>query len=180
MSTTPNSPEELLTILSYRHQLLLSARADKNPGSFKHINNYAGQTEFVDSSLVRGTLIKSFDFYQALKHPFSKAAYIMFVISEIHPFLDGNGRVARVMMNAELTKEMQSKIIIPTVYREDYLGALRKLTRQSDPKPYIRMLARTHEFSATIVSEDMDKMQALLEQSNAFLEHTEGKLRIIG
>lgn len=180
MITTPNSPEELLTILSYRHQLLLSARADKNPGSFKHINNYAGQTEFVDSSLVRGTLIKSFDFYQALKHPFAKAAYIMFVISEIHPFLDGNGRVARVMMNAELTKAMQSKIIIPTVYREDYLGALRKLTRQSDPKPYIRMLARTHEFSATIVSEDMDKMQALLEQSNAFLEHTEGKLRIIG
>lgn len=180
MSTTPNSPEELLTILSYRHQLLLSARADKNPGSFKHINNYAGQTEFVDSSLVRGTLLKSFNYYQALKHPFAKAAYIMFVISEIHPFLDGNGRVARVMMNAELTKAMQSKIIIPTVYREDYLGALRKLTRQSDPKPYIRMLVRTHEFSATIVSEDMDKMQALLEQSNAFLEHTEGKLRIIG
>ncbi|WP_262912214.1 hypothetical protein [Algoriphagus sp. AGSA1] len=42
------------------------------------------------------------------------------------------------------------------------------------------MLTRTHEFSATIVSGDMDKMQALLEQSNAFLEHTEGKLRIIG
>ncbi|GAI76162.1 unnamed protein product, partial [marine sediment metagenome] len=30
---------------------------------------------------------------------------IMFVISEIHPFLDGNGRIARVMMNAELVKE---------------------------------------------------------------------------
>jgi len=41
------------------------------------------------------------------------------------------------------------------------------------------MLARTHEFSATIVSEDMDEMQALLEQSNAFLEHTEGKLKVI-
>jgi hypothetical protein len=65
------------------------------------------------------------------------------------------------------------------VYRDDYLGALRKLTRQSDPKPYIRMLARTHEFSAKIVSDDMDEMQILLEESNAFLEHTEGKLKII-
>jgi len=179
MSTTPTSPEELLTILTYRHKVLLSSRGDKKPGQFKDKNNFAGQTVFVDATLVKGTLTKSFEFYQALQHPFAKAAYIMFVVSEIHPFLDGNGRVARVMMNAELTKAAQSKIIIPTVYRDDYLGALRKLTRQSDPKPYLRMLARTHEFSATIISEDMDEMQALLEQSNAFLEHTEGKLKVI-
>ena len=102
----------------------------------------------------------------------------MFVVSEIHPFLDGNGRMARVMMNAELAKAEQSKIIIPTVYRDDYLGALRKLTRQGDAKTYIRMLTRAHQFSATIVSEDMDEMQALLVQSNAFLEHTEGKLKV--
>ena len=30
--------------------------------------------------------------------------FMMFMISEIHPFLDGNGRLARVMMNAELVK----------------------------------------------------------------------------
>jgi len=179
MNTIPRSPEELLTILKYRHKVLLSSRIDKKPGEFKDKNNFAGQTSFVDANLVKGTLIKSFDFYQALKHPFAKAAYIMFVVSEVHPFLDGNGRMARVMMNAELTKAEQSKIIIPTVYRDDYLGALRKLTRQGDPKTYIRMLTRTHEFSATIVNDNMDEMQTLLEQSNAFLEHTEGKLRIV-
>jgi len=27
---------------------------------------------------------------------------MMFLVSEVHPFLDGNGRIARVMMNAEL------------------------------------------------------------------------------
>jgi len=179
MSITPKTPEELLAILLYRHKILLSARESKNPGKFKDRNNFAGQTSFVDFTLVRGTLVKSFDFYQALEHSFSKAAYMMFVISEVHPFLDGNGRIARVMMNAELTKEGQSKIIVPTVYRDDYMGALRKLTRQLQPDPYIRMLQRAHEFSETIYNEDLEEMQEHLTQCNAFLEHTEGKLRII-
>lgn len=179
MLIAPSSAEELIKILSYRHRVLLNARADKNPGQFKDKNNRAGETVFVDFKLVRGTLIKGFDFYQALQHPFSKAAYMMFMLSEIHPFLDGNGRVARVMMNAELVKGGQSKIIIPAVYRDDYMGSLRKLTRQQDPDPYIRMLQRAHEFSENIYGDDMDEMQEYIEQCNAFLEHTEGKLKII-
>jgi hypothetical protein len=46
----------------------------------------------------------------------------------------------RVMMNAELSAKRLSKIIIPTVYREDYMGALRKLTRQRVADAYVRML----------------------------------------
>lgn len=179
MSIAPESAEHLMELLKYRHKILLSARTDKKPGEFKDKNNFASQTTFVEAGLVKGTLIKSFDYYQALKHPFARAVYMMFVVSEIHPFLDGNGRIARVMMNAELVKGGQSKIIIPTMYRDDYLGALRKLTRQGNPEVYIRMLSRTHEFSDTIASESLDEMQLLLERSNAFIEHTEGNLQII-
>lgn len=178
MNKVPESPEELLELLRYRHSILLSSRLDKTPGSFKNQNNFAGQTSFVDYKLVKGTLIKGYEYYNALVHPFAKAAYMMFMISEVHPFLDGNGRVARVMMNAELTHGKQSKIIIPTVYRDDYLGALRKLTRRKDTDTYIKMLSRTHEFSETIVSDDVDEMQIQLEKCNAFLEHTEGRLKI--
>lgn len=179
MGLTPNSSDDFIKILKYRHKIILSAREDKNPGLFKTKNNFAGSTSFVDMNLVNGTLIKSFDFYQALRHPFAKAAYMMFVVSEVHPFLDGNGRIARVMMNSELTSVGHSKIIIPTVYRDDYLGALRRLTRNQDPKPYIRMLTRAQEFSHTIQGESMNEMQNILEASNAFLEHNEGILKII-
>ena len=179
MSKTPNDPEDLFEILRYRHSILLQARKSKNPGQFKDKNNRAGNTEFVDYKLVKGTLSKGFDFYKALEHPFSKAAYIMFLISEVHPFLDGNGRIARVMMNSELLKYGQQKIIIPTVFREDYMGALRKLTRMSEPEPYIRMLSRAWEFSSTIYGADMNIMQFNLERSNAFLEPEQGKLKII-
>jgi len=42
MMTTPSSPEELLYILQYRHQILLASRTSKNPGQFKDKNNRAG------------------------------------------------------------------------------------------------------------------------------------------
>lgn len=76
--------------------------------------------------------------------------YMMFLVSEVHPFLDGNGRIARVMMNAELSAKGLSRIIIPTVYREDYMGALRKLTRQRIADAYVGMLLRAYEFSSTL------------------------------
>jgi Fic family protein len=179
MGITPESPEQLLQILQYRHKIMLSARPSKDPGEFKGKNNRAGDTEFVEHTLVRGTLIHGFDFYRALKDPFAKAAYMMFMISEVHPFLDGNGRVARVMMNAELVKAGQTKIIIPTVFREDYLGALRQLTRRQLPDAYIRMLQRAQLFSATITGEYMEVMQQVLTQSNAFKEGNEYILQII-
>lgn len=179
MSTTPKSPDDFLEILSYRHKILLGSRKSKNPGLFKDKNNFAGNTAFVDFNLVRGTLIKSFDFYKALQHPFSKAAYMKFVVSEVHPFLDGNGRIARVMMNAELVTSGASKIIIPTVYRDDYTGALKKMTKQSNADPYIRMLQRAHEFSEKVYDDSMDEMQTYLTKCNAFSEHTEAKLRIM-
>lgn len=179
MRVVPYDADNLLDILLYRHKILLSAREDKNPGKFKHINNQAGDTIFVDKELVRGTLIKGFEFYNVLENPFAKATFMMFMISEVHPFLDGNGRIARVMMNAELTASGQTKIIIPNVYREDYLGALRKLTRNNDPTVYIRMLERAQAFSHTLVGDDMERMEKVLQDSIAFKESNEGVLKVL-
>jgi hypothetical protein len=180
MKEVPNTPDELIDILKRRHTILLSSRANMNPGEFKEINNQAGNTLFVDYSLVRGTLIKGFEFYNILEGSFRKAAYMMFLISEIHPFLDGNGRIARIMMNAEFVKNGESKIIIPTVFREDYLLSLRKLSRSKDPNAYIEMFSKAHKFSGGIHSNNYDEMYSNLKSRNAFYEPDEGKyLKII-
>jgi len=179
MKVTPHNAEEFLTILLYRHQVLMSARTSKNPGQFKDVSNRAGDTHFVDHKLVKGTLIKGFEYYQAIKDPFAKSAFIMFLISEVHPFIDGNGRMARVMMNAELVKLDQTRIIIPTVFRNDYLLAIKRLTRQQVPNAYINMLKKAQLFSETIVGDNIDEMEKILEDSNAFKEHDEAKLKII-
>jgi hypothetical protein len=179
MQQIPLSPDQLLELLQRRHAILLRSRFDKQPGVFKIVNNRAGETYFVDHRLVRGTLVNGFAFYQALTDPFARAAYMMFFISEVHPFLDGNGRIARVMMNAELVAKSQTRILIPTVYRDDYLGALRKLTRKQDPAPYVRMLHRAQQYSHTINGSTRDAMEQKLNMTDAFKEHTEGKLRIV-
>lgn len=179
MAVLPGSPDDLLRLLKERHAILLSARKTKNPGEFKDKNNRAGTTEFVDMKLVPGTLKKGFDWYSLLQHPFARAAYMMFMVSEVHPFLDGNGRIARVMMNAELSSKGLSKIIIPTVYREDYMGALKKLTKQRDADAYVRMLLRAWEFSSRVHKENLDAMEEYLTNCNAFLSHKEGYLKIV-
>lgn len=46
----------------------------------------------------------------------------------VNPFADGNGRVARLMMNSELVARAEVRITIPTVYRNNYLAALRGVT----------------------------------------------------
>ena len=117
MQKTPSSVDEFLGLLQHRHAILLEGRPHMNPGIFKIKNNRAGMTEFVDHRLVKGTLIQGFKYYQALNDPLARAIFMMFMISEVHPFLDGNGRIARVMMNAELVRAEQSRIIVPTVFR---------------------------------------------------------------
>ncbi len=179
MSIQPKDSNELLRLLKERHAILLSSRTSKNPGEFKDKNNRAGSTEFVDWQLVTGTLKKGYEWYSLLQHPFAKAAYMMFMISEVHPFLDGNGRIARVMMNAELGAKGLSKIIVPTVYREDYMGSLKKLTRQRDGDAYIRMLLKTWEFSRNVYDVSLESMEEYLIKCEVFLPHKEGKLKII-
>ncbi len=173
MSLQPTGPDDLLKLLRERHAILLSARKSKNPGEFKDKNNRAGTTEFVDMKLVPGTLKKGYEWYSMLQHPFAKAAYMMFLISEVHPFLDGNGRIARIMMNVEFSSKSLSKIMIPTVYREDYMGAIKKLTKLRESDAYIRMLLRAWEFSSYIYDDDPDRMEEYLKECNAFLTHKE-------
>jgi len=113
MSLQPKTAGDLLRLLRERYATLLRARTSKKPGEFKDRNNRAGTTEFVDWQLVPGTLKKAFEWYTLLQRPFAKAGNMMFMVSEVHPFLDGNGRVGRVMMNVELAAASLSKIIIP-------------------------------------------------------------------
>jgi Fic family protein len=100
---------------------------------------------------------------------------MMFLIVEVHPFADGNGRVARILMNAELYSQGLSTIIIPNVYREDYLLALRALTRRSRTAPFIRMMTRAQKFSSVEFS-PYKKILTELESRNWFRDPDDAKL----
>ena len=94
----------------------------------------------------------------------------MFAVSEVHPFADGNGRISRIVLNSVLTAAGEAKILVPTVFRTDYIGALRKLTRNGDPAVLIDAMKRLQSFSARLFAEDFDQLKLTLEQSNAFCD----------
>jgi len=179
MNKIPVTHEELLDLLQNRHRVLMREREDCNPDQFKDKNNQAGNTLFVDHRLVRGTLMQGFKYYAALKEPMARAIFMMFMISEVHPFVDGNGRIARIMMNAELFRGGQSRIIVPTVFREVYILALRKLTRSKEPDTYIRVMEKLHKFSSNLYGDNFDDLNNYLMACNAYEEPEKAHLKYI-
>jgi len=180
MATLPASSDEFEEILRRRHATIMQARPDKNPGRYKTKANQAGATVFVAPELVTGTLEHGFEFYRALEEPFQRAVFMMIIVSEVHPFADGNGRTARIMMNAELVAAGQERIIIPTAYRTDYLGALKAFSKNGQTKPLIRMLDIAQSYTGSIRWENFDEARAMLESTNAFADSEDAKLKYAG
>lgn len=129
--------------------------------------------------LVEGTLAEGFDIAQVLTEPLSRAIYMMFLVAEVHPFEDGNGRIARVMMNSELQAAEQMRIIVPTVCRDNYILGLRNLSRNAEPLPLIRFLEKLQRFTNSIQFQDLTEAQTQFEGANAFSEPDEAQLNFV-
>lgn len=168
--------ESFIAQLKARHAIFMAERHDRGPGAFKTRANRAGGTDFVAPDLVQGTLARGFEFLGALDYPFCRAVFMMFLVSEAHPFADGNGRAARIMTNAQLAIGGQERIIIPTVYREDYLGALRAFSRNGNPNPLIRMLDYAQRYTAAIDWSELSSAEHTLRQSHAFEDAADARL----
>lgn len=173
MARTPRDPQTLLALMQSRHAVLMGARPDKQPGRFKREANRAGSTLFVAPDQVEGTLACGFEYYQSLDTPFARAVFMMFLVSEVHPFVDGNGRIARIMMNAELVAAGEERIIIPTVYRNNYLTALKALSQNTQPSPIIRTLDFARKWVAAVPWTDFDTARRSLESCHAFVDSAE-------
>lgn len=173
MSRTPSSADEYIETLKYRHKRILRHRTYVNPGSFKTKNNMAGNSHFVDYRLVEGTLKKGYEIYSQLNDPVAKAYMMMFITSEVHPFDDGNGRISRIMMNSELVSSGLPKIIIPNVFRIDYIDALKRLTQKNDSDTYIRAMERARLYSSMLDGNDFDNLVNFFKKTNAFFDDQE-------
>lgn len=100
----------------------------KHPNSVKLENGeefqYAAPQEV---PILMGDLITSYN--QAIanaRHPIEIAAMLHYKFVRIHPFDDGNGRVARLLMNYVLLYHGYQPAIIKTDAKKEYLTALNK------------------------------------------------------
>jgi len=170
MSRLPTTGAELMQLLRRRHAAIMERRPNKGPGVFKTGSNRVGTNVFVAPDLVEGTLDQGFALARSLESALQRAIFMMFLVAEVHPFADGNGRTARIMMNAELVAAGEQRIIIPTVYRNNYLAALRALTQDSAPTPLIRTLDYAQQWTNAIPWGPIKESQLAMEVCNAFFE----------
>ncbi len=73
-------------------------------------------------------------------HPVEYAAMVHIIFVNIHPFIDGNGRVARLLMNLALLQNGYNIVIIPPVVRADYIRALQDSNR-GNYQPFVNFIS---------------------------------------
>lgn len=73
-------------------------------------------------------------------HPVEYSAMAHKELVFIHPFVDGNGRVARLLMNLILLQKSYCIAIIPPILRGDYINALEKA--HTDDKEFGQFIAK--------------------------------------
>ncbi|MFM0554503.1 Fic family protein [Paraburkholderia sediminicola] len=166
----PIAGEEFLPMLQDWHARMLHARPEASPGSIKTRVNYAGTTQFVSPSHVRGTFEEGSRLAMTVPEGMPRAVFYLFLVAEIHPFEDGNGRVSRLVMNAELSRTGLHRIIVPTLFHPQFVDCLRKLTRDNEPADYVRSLAKMARWCAQFDYRDLDGVIENLKKTNAMEE----------
>ena len=65
-----------------------------------------------------------------------------FIFVFIHPYIDGNGRLGRFIMNYMLTTAGYVWTVVPVQQRAEYMAALEQASTYRTSQPFARMLAR--------------------------------------
>jgi len=73
-------------------------------------------------------------------HPLILASYFHTEFEKIHPFVDGNGRVGRLLINFILHKNKYPMINIPNKIRHKYYDALERAQIKRNIKPFAKLL----------------------------------------
>lgn len=149
---------------------LMSGRPEMRPGEFKTHQNSAGDTVFVRPELVYGTILRGLEIIRSTDDGFARAIMTHALLTDVHPFNDGNGRTSRALMGNELECAGLSRICVPTVYRIDYIDAQRAYTRRRDPDIITRSLFFCQRVTAACSDADFDEQARRWATAYAFCE----------
>ncbi len=136
------------------HRLILKSIDNENAGVFRSVGvRISGSAHIPPDPLHLDSLMDEFFmFYQKNKktmHPIILAAEMHERLVSIHPFIDGNGRTARLLMNFILLKNGYTVAILKgdISSRLAYYKALEHVQVKNDPNPFYMMIAQKVEDS---------------------------------
>jgi hypothetical protein len=89
---------------------------------------------------------------------------------------DGNGRIARLMSNSELTAAGQIRFVIPTVYRNNYLAGLSGFSNGTGRgETLVAVLDYAQRWTAAVPWDTYDGAHGAAEESHGFIEPSEAE-----
>lgn len=109
------------------HRLILQKIDDQNAGRYRSIPvRIAGSTVILPNPIKVPELMEKYIrwLHAAKDHPIKIAADAHFKLVTIHPFTDGNGRTARLVMNLLLTQSGYPPAIIRKEDRKEYIDSI--------------------------------------------------------
>ena len=109
---------------------------------------------FTPPEQVKPAMSDLIDWYRrnenAGEHPIIIAATFHYRFVRIHPFDDGNGRMARLLMNMILIKHGYTVAIIPIQERNRYINSLEQADRSEDLAEFIAYIAHCCEYALNL------------------------------
>ncbi len=124
-------------------QDLLMQNREPYPRGFKTVNNVVNNMETVPSNMVIPRLIDLLNRYKKNKrqtHPLKLAMDFHLSYEHIHPFLDGNGRTGRLIMNKILMSQKYFPIIIYSGNSRAYFNSISKGLTGKNMKTYYQFM----------------------------------------
>ena len=120
------------------HQLILKNIDEQNAGRYRNLNVLiSGATHTPpDHILVPEQMARFIASLNSDLHPVEYAARVHVDFVGIHPFVDGNGRTSRLLMNLELMKAGFPPVVIPVEQRLRYYQALDQAHVKGDYQPF--------------------------------------------
>ncbi len=128
------------------HQLILKNIDDDNAGRYRQQNVLiSGASQIpTDHSVLKDKMAQLIDWYNLEAnqlHPIQRAAKVHADFVSIHPFIDGNGRTSRLLMNLELMKAGYPPCVITVENRLAYYEALDQWMAFGKTEPFIQLVA---------------------------------------
>ncbi len=137
------------------HALILRTIDDENAGAYRKAQVYITGSTYVPpaaievSPLMRELVIWLNSGDAAELHPAVRAALAHFRLVHIHPFIDGNGRMARLVMNLILLREEFPPAVIRRERRPEYYHTLDQ-AHEGDTDPFVTLVAEEAERSLDV------------------------------
>jgi Fic family protein len=125
------------------HKLILSGIDDGNAGFYRSVRvRISGSSAILPNALKVPELMEDFSKWliNETYDPVMKAIEAHYRLVSIHPFIEGNGRTARLLMNMILMKSNYCPIIIRPIDRKRYLSCLEIRQTKEKSEPYIRFM----------------------------------------